>query len=75
MGIIKQKECFQEIDSIINKIELLEDKTNLRSNSDISHRLLHIQNEIEKIVLHIDYVEKNIEIYSYTDENYIKATS
>lgn len=75
MGIIKQRECFREIDAIINKIELLEDKNNLRFNSKISQNLVHIQNEIEELVSYIDYVEKNIEIYSYSDEFSIKAIS
>lgn len=70
---IKQNECFQSIDTILHKIELLENKATLILNSEISHTFLNSQNRIKNIELELDYIEKNIECYKYT--NCIKVIS
>lgn len=64
MKMMKKKECFQVLDSIIGKIELLEETMLLQTNSHINQRLEQLRNRMDMIELHTNHVENRLLFYS-----------
>lgn len=71
MRKLQQNECFQAIDLLLNKLSLIEDKVNLRINSEISQSLQSIQIQLDTLDLLTHYTENYLHIYNEKNENLI----
>lgn len=69
MRVIKKKECLQTIDSLIGKIDLLEETMSLQVNSNVSQESEQLLQKMEIIELYTNHVENRILFYS--NDNYI----
>lgn len=68
MMVLKREECFRAIDTIIHKIELLEDMSALKNNSNISLHVNKLQDNIENLDLYLRYTENRILMYQKNKE-------
>lgn len=73
MMVLKREECFQAIDTIIRKIELLEDMSALKNNSNISLYVNRLQDNIENLDLYLEYTENWMLMYRNNKEIENKA--
>lgn len=55
-----QNDFLQVIESIINKIELLENKSTFIFNNEINNRKINLNSKLESLDLYTEYVEKNV---------------
>lgn len=63
MKVAGKKECFQALDSIIDKIDLLEATITLQIDSQVRQESEQLLNTLELIELHTNHIENRILFY------------